>query len=100
MLQYFGESLKTRFGVSPTLDRNAGRKELCGLVVATERRNLSLDVGPELQTEARCNQKIASEGLRARIQQQGIEIGGEEPRVRQQRPQGLQHQQLVVDVGA
>ena len=88
------------FGRALAAGRDAGREELCGLVAAPERRDLSLDVGPELQTEARCNQKIAGEGLRARMQQQGIEIGGEEPRVRQQGPQRLQHQQLVVDVGA
>ena len=88
------------FGRALAAGRDAGREELCGLVATPERRDLSLDVGPEPQTEARSNQKIAGEGLRPRMQQQGIEIGGEEPRVRQQRPQGLQHQQLVVDVGA
>ena len=34
------------------------------------------------------------------MQEQGVEIGGEEPGVRKQRPQGLQHEQLVVEIRA
>lgn len=70
------------------------------MVAASKWRNFSLNVGSELQTEARCNQEIAREGQRDRMQHQGIKIRRKEQGIGQQWSQRLQHEQFVVQIGA
>ena len=81
------------------MDRNAGGEKLGGLVVAAKRRNGALNIGSQLQAESGPDQEVTSGLLLLGMQQQGIEIGGEEPGLRQQRAQSLEHKKLVVQIG-
>lgn len=81
-------------------ERSSGGKEARGLIAATKRWDFLLNVGSELQAEARGHQQIARGGQCDGVQDQRIEIRRKEQGVWQDRAERLQHEQFVVQIGA